>query len=331
MEDKRKKELGIRIPRSGRGGIVAASPKSCAQRESCVGPSPVLPASTGEELAIAEGSPRGRIVTRIGDRVDEVVKEINNNRRKRHISFAVSRQESSPIINDLESKVRREIAENYDDDKSLGDFEIPIEELRTITEKEMEVVAWSLAMDRCVILEDPGAYAYTLIEDLAKALTDPSGFRENDISVASRCAYKVMVILKKMDIELERWKQKYNEITQGKVLKKGKEILDKETQCQLLEATSMKVEEVNPEVGRTVDINEENFNKRMEEVLRKVIKDTGEQLEEGKYPAKAYWDIPKNTITLEKNVTRRREEKNKGEHPGIAREPQDNRRKDRMG
>jgi len=313
------------------GGIVPASPRSCAMRESSAGPSPVLPASTGEELTIAEESPRRRTAGSIGDRVDKVIKEITDTRRKRHISFAVSRQESCRTIGDLKRKVQQEIAEDYDDEEELGNFETPIESLKVPTEKEKELIAWQIAVDQIQIMNDPGAYAYELIEDLSKELTNPEGFRENDVSLATCCAYKMMVMFDKMNIEKDKWRQKYMEIVTEKDAKEGKELADKETQCQTLEEAPMDVGVNDSDTGVITKVDEEEFQKKMEVLFRKVVKET-DDLEREEHPGKSYWDVPKRTVTLKREIISSKEKrKDKKDYAGIVSGSHDKRNEGQVG
>jgi len=249
--------------------------------------------------------------------VDEIDRIITEKRRKQHISYAVSRQNTSRTVADLELKVQQEIEDNYDDNENLGEIETPIEKLRVPTEREKELIAWKLAMDRMRILEDPGAYAYTMVEDLSKTLTNPQGFRENDNCRASCCAYMIMAIFKRFDTELKEWKNRYDDLAEGRTTKKDIVYKNAETQCQLSEATIMEVGTDNSEARPMIDMDEEVFYKKMEKLLHKVVKDTDECMEEERHPAKTYWDIPKTGISLEKNMRRREEKtKDKGKNRG---------------
>jgi len=97
---------------------------------------------------------------------------------------------------------------NYDEEDGMA-FEKPIEWLRPPTEKERELIAWKLAKDRRKIVEDSSAYVYVLVGNFAKALTEPTEFRDNDVSLATKCAYMIMTILKKLE---ENWRQKNEEL-----------------------------------------------------------------------------------------------------------------------
>jgi len=315
MDDFRKIHAGTSDVRKRQGGgTVPASPRSCAERESCDGPSRVLPASTREERVIVDEDPRRRVAKKMVNRVDEVEKELQDYRRKKHRGFSDSMKYCCQKTAQMENEVFREIVEDYDDNPDLGNLETPIERLRIPTEKEQELIAWTLVKDARNIMEDPGAFVYEQIEELAKALTNFQGFREQDVSLATRCAFKLMTAFNKLDAELERWKKRYTDITEGKDTQEGKELIDREVQCQLSTEERMETEPDNSEGSYNIgNTNKEEFENKMEELLRKVIKDTGDSQEKDKeeLPSKSYWEIPRSNVVLEKR-DKKKEGKKKG-------------------
>jgi len=68
------------------------------------------------------------------------MREISEKRVKKHWSFATSKKDTSQHVTDLVKQVQKEIEENHDDDESVGDWEAPIDGLRTPTSKEKELI-----------------------------------------------------------------------------------------------------------------------------------------------------------------------------------------------
>jgi len=198
---------------------------------------------------------------------------------------------------------------------------------------------WRIAKDSTYIVKDPDVYVYEMVEDLVKVLTNPMGFRGSDVSFATCYAYQMAAIVRETKDEARIWMKRYHELEKMQKAEKVRgERLRKEAEVQCQLGISMEVDlrknTEDQEEGQISNLRVKEMEKRMEEILLKIVKKTSEEHEleeeEGKRPTKTYWDAPRPKEIIEKHV--RRKERDKDKEMGQVTKPglREDRREDRV-